>query len=213
VIAWDAPGYADSTPLPMAAPSAQDYALRLWALLDALYVEHVRLVGHSLGCIMAASAARLQPRRVQELVLIAPAQGFGRSSPAVRDKKRDERLHALATLGVQGMAQQRGPALVAADASDENRALATHLLAQMHPVGYTQATLMLAQADIADDLAALQCAITVACGDADSITPPKACAALAKSVNAPFVSLGAVGHMAPLEAPEAVNALLGLQAR
>jgi pimeloyl-ACP methyl ester carboxylesterase len=214
VIAWDAPGYADSTPLPQVVPQvvpqAQDYAERLWALLDALYVDRVRLVGHSLGCIMAASAARLQPHRVQDLVLIAPAQGFGRSSAAVQAKKRDERLHALTTLGVRGMAEQRGPALLAPDASEEHRALATHLLAQMHPAGYTQATLMLAQADIAQDLAGLPCPVTVACGDQDGITPPKGCVALAKSLDAPYMSLGAVGHMAPLEAADAVNALLGL---
>ena len=36
VLAWDAPGYANSTALPMDTPVAADYALRLWQWLDAL---------------------------------------------------------------------------------------------------------------------------------------------------------------------------------
>lgn len=61
VLAWDAPGYADSSPLKLAEPAAADYAQVLWAWLDALQINEVHLVGHSLGCIMAASAARLHP--------------------------------------------------------------------------------------------------------------------------------------------------------
>jgi len=76
VLAWDAPGYGQSTPLPMAQPQARDYAERLWQWLDALQVHApVCLVGHSLGALMVASAARLQPARVTRVVLLSPARG------------------------------------------------------------------------------------------------------------------------------------------
>ena len=39
VIAWDAPGYGNSTPLPQAEPKASDYALRLEGMLRALGVR------------------------------------------------------------------------------------------------------------------------------------------------------------------------------
>ena len=39
VIAWDAPGYGTSTPLPMDAPRGADYAQRLHEMLDALGVS------------------------------------------------------------------------------------------------------------------------------------------------------------------------------
>ena len=79
VLAWDAPGYGNNTPLAQALPSPQDYAQQLWQWLDALHLQHVQLVGHSLGCIMAASAATLQPQRVASMVLLAPAQGYARA--------------------------------------------------------------------------------------------------------------------------------------
>ena len=77
VLAWDAPGYADSSPVAAAQPVAADYAQRLGLWLDALGVLQAHIVGHSLGCIMAASFAKLYPHRVSQLTLLAPAQGYG----------------------------------------------------------------------------------------------------------------------------------------
>jgi pimeloyl-ACP methyl ester carboxylesterase len=214
VLAWDAPGYADSTPLPALQPGAQDYGQRLWDWLDALGVHQVRLVGHSLGCIMAAGAARLQPGRIASLTLLAPAQGYARASEAVRTRKRDERLQALASHGAAGLAALRGPALLSPHATAQQVALAVHLMSQLHTAGYTQATHLLAHADITADLqafsAASGAALTVACGALDTITPAGACQALAQSVGGHYVPLGNVGHLCALEAGAAVNALLGL---
>ncbi|HHW1798941.1 TPA: alpha/beta fold hydrolase, partial [Pseudomonas aeruginosa] len=71
VIAWDAPGYGLSTPLPPARPKACDYAACLELLLDALGVESCLLVGHSLGALMAtAYAAGIGAARVRRLVLL-----------------------------------------------------------------------------------------------------------------------------------------------
>src|SRR6478752_6409538 len=39
LIAWDAPGYGESTPVAPAVPTAADYAARLHGLLDALEIE------------------------------------------------------------------------------------------------------------------------------------------------------------------------------
>src|SRR3954463_14870862 len=49
LIAWDAPGYGESTPVEALVPTAADYARRLHALLDALEIDSCVLVGHSLG--------------------------------------------------------------------------------------------------------------------------------------------------------------------
>jgi pimeloyl-ACP methyl ester carboxylesterase len=213
VLAWDAPGYADSTPLAASQPTAQDYAQHLWAWLDALGLQRVRLVGHSLGCLMAASAARLQPQRVASLTLLAPAQGYGPAPEAVRSKMVHDRLGLLA-LGAHQMAQARAPALLTPNADPEHLALATSMMARLQPAGYAQAVHMLAQADIGADLrafgAASQAPVTVACGELDSITPAKACRALAQAQGARYVPLGEVGHLCAVQASAQVNALLGI---
>ena len=53
VVAWDGPGYGGSTALPMETPDADDYAGALLNLVDALGVDRMHLVGHSLGTIQA----------------------------------------------------------------------------------------------------------------------------------------------------------------
>jgi pimeloyl-ACP methyl ester carboxylesterase len=212
VLAWDAPGYADSSALKMQEPAAADYAQVLWAWLDALAIQDVHLVGHSLGCIMAAAAARLQPQRVKALTLLAPAQGYGPAPEAVRIKKRDERLQAMAQLGLQKMAEQRAPRLLSADAHAEQIELATHMMSRLTEGGYTQATCMLSIADIRADLQAFKqhstAPIQVACGDQDVITPPAACQDLAQSIQAPYTDLPGAGHLCALQVPQAIAPIL-----
>jgi pimeloyl-ACP methyl ester carboxylesterase len=212
VLAWDAPGYGASTALAGAAPRASDYAARVWAWLDALLVTHpITLVGHSLGALMAAAATVLAPSRVARLVLLAPAQGYAHASAELRDKKLQDRLANLATWGPAGIAHKRAGAMLTVDADAAQLALVEHVMAQIDPAGYTQAARMLAGGDLPADLRQLSCQLTIANGDADTITPPQAARDLAQAVGAQYVSLGAVGHSCPLQAGARVNRLLGLQ--
>jgi pimeloyl-ACP methyl ester carboxylesterase len=212
VLAWDAPGYADSSPLKKHEPLAADYAQLLWAWLDALQIKDVHLVGHSLGCIMAASAAREQPMRVKALTLLSPAQGYGKASQELRMKKRDERLQAMKVLGLQKMAEQRAPRLLSPQAPKEQIDLATHLMSRLNESGYTQATHMLSTADIRADLLAFRAIsaapVQVACGDQDVITPPAACQELAQWMAAPYTDLPGAGHLCALQAPLQIGALI-----
>src|SRR5262245_1786586 len=50
----------------------EDYVLHYLDLLDELGLDEVALVGHSLGGLLAARLAILQPHRVRRLVLVAP---------------------------------------------------------------------------------------------------------------------------------------------
>jgi pimeloyl-ACP methyl ester carboxylesterase len=214
--AWDAPGYADTSALKTREPVAADYARVLWAWLDALKIDRVHLVGHSLGCIMAASAARLQPARIEQLSLLSPAQGYGTAPEAVRLKKRDERLQAMAQLGLQKMAEQRAPRLLLPQASAEQVEFATHMMSRLNEGGYTQATQMLSAANIQADVQAFQqsssASIRIACGEQDIITPPQAAQTLAQAIGVVYTPIPGAGHLCALEAPAAVNAFLNITA-
>ncbi len=215
VLAWDAPGYGDSSALPGDAPSAAHYAARLWQWLDAMGLARnappITLVGHSLGCLIAASAARAAPERIRQLVLLAPAQGYGRASAEERQKKLQDRLDALATLGPQGIAQKRGSAMLSPKASAAQIQFVQGVMAQVRPPGYSQAARLLAGGDLLADLAEISRPVQVASGSADGITPLAGCQFVAKSIDAPFTLLGEVGHVCALEAPDAVSKLIGLQ--
>ncbi len=211
VLAWEAPGYGDSRAVQSEHPRASDYAHHLWAWLNALHIPHpITLVGHSLGALMAASAAISQPSRVQHLVLLAPAQGYGASPAEIRNQKRDDRLHNLTTLGPAGIAAQRSKAMLSDRATEAQITFIQHIMAQVHVHGYTQATHLLAQGDLLTDLTQWSGSLTVASGRSDTITPMANCQALAQACQVNWHDLGDVGHACALEGAAAINALLQL---
>lgn len=114
------------------------------------------------------------------------------------------------------MAQARGAAMLSGSASADQVAAVQQAMAQINPAGYAQAARMLAGGDLLSDLGrfATQSAspVLVASGSADTITPPAGCQQAAAHVNAPYISLGAVGHACAVEAADDVTRLTGLTA-
>lgn len=206
-IAWDAPGYGESTPLEAAAPSAADYAARLGTLLDALDIDTCVLAGHSLGAIVAASAARTDSR-ICRLVLVSPAIGYGAPSRAeARAKVRAERLATLDKLGIAGMAAQRAGRLVSDKATEHARQWVRWNMARLNDRGYRQAVELLCNADLLADLPPPM-PVRVACGALDVVTPPEACEAVARQCGVPLELVDDAGHAGYVEQPQAVAALL-----
>lgn len=72
VLVPDHPGFG-ATPRPAWLTDMTDVVLHYDELLDALGLDRVHLVGHSLGGWFAAELAAFYPRRVASLTLIAPA--------------------------------------------------------------------------------------------------------------------------------------------
>ena len=211
VLAWEAPGYGNSSPVLPAVPDAGDYASRLWAWLDVLGVtQAVTLCGHSLGAVMATRAAVQRPEQVKRLVLLSPAQGYARASEEERAKKLGDRLNNLNTLGVQGMAQKRGAAMLSPTAGAERVAYVQSIMAQVHPAGYTQASHLLVGGDLLTDIAQVTSPIAVGSGRADTITPMAGCQKVAEAAGVPWTDLGDAGHACALDAAAGVNGLLGL---
>jgi pimeloyl-ACP methyl ester carboxylesterase len=208
VLAWNAPGYRDSHLLPMPSPTARDYGERVWAWLDALGVREAVLAGQSLGALMASAATLIAPERVERLVLLAPAAGYGDAPAAVRDARLTERLDNLKALGPQGLADRRGAAMVSAGASEEERAFARAAMAQIVPEGYAQAARMLSTGTLVADLGRVARPVRVASGSEDAITPPASCRSVAEAARTPWIDLGAVGHACQLQAADQVNRLL-----
>lgn len=211
VLAWDAPGYADSAPLRASEPDASDYAERLRMLLEALDIEQCHLTGHSLGAIMAARFAREYPERVHSLTLAGPSSGHARLSESERGRLRSERLEDLLQLGPQGMAEKRGPRLVGPAASEINRRSVIETMSRVRPDGYRQAASMLSGADTRTDIAMLprQVPLQVIIGDADVITPSDSTRMIAaERPDGEVHVLRGAGHAMYLEMPEAFNELL-----
>lgn len=212
VIAWNAPGYGCSTPLPMTHPRASDYAARLQQMLRALDIADYVLVGHSLGALMAAAYIAGDDQRARRTLLADPAPGYG--APARRERARAvkaERLGALRTLGIDGMAAQRSR-LLSEYASEAHHAWVRWNMQQLDAAGYTQAVHLLCGDDIAGYLAvASQQALrgtSVVCGALDAVTTPEASERLARQFDLPFRSVDGAGHACYIEQPAVFAALV-----
>lgn len=202
VIAWDAPGYGESDLLPSAMPTAADYADAALGLADALGLERFVLLGHSLGCIVAASLCTRHPERVLRLILSAPAAGYGKAPAEERDARIGPRLTEMKLLGPVGLAEKRARNLLAPNATQAAIAHVRAVMAQLRPDGYAQACHLLGHADIFEDARAIAVPTLVVCGNADAVTPQDGCRRVAAAIpGAQYQTLRGVGHAAYIEDP------------
>jgi len=211
VIAWDAPGYGGSTALPMDAPDADDYADALLRLVDALGVERMHLVGHSLGTIQALRFAVRHPARIVGLTLASLSAGHARLPEAERVRLREARLADLAELGVAGMARKRGPRLLSDAATDAQRQAVIDTMSMLRPDGFTQAVKLLTVADTKADLARLPVSVPVqfVFGEHDGVTTPAAILEVASvRPDIPVKVIARAGHACYIEQPAAFDAIL-----
>jgi pimeloyl-ACP methyl ester carboxylesterase len=98
-VAMDMPGFGNSAPLP-APQRIEDYARGAIALLDALDVDRVRVLGHHTGGAVAVEIAATMPDRIGALVLSstpwtdAAFRASHRDGPGVDDaERRDDGAH------------------------------------------------------------------------------------------------------------------------
>lgn len=208
VLAWDAPGYGQSAPLATSTPMATDYAAALADSLDALGVEGMTLVGHSLGALIGAAFAATRPQRVRALVLASPARGYGASDAATRERVWTQRTGRLAELGIAGMAASRSAALCSPSASAAVVERVRETMARITVGGYRQAVHLLVHDDIEPWLATATRPCAVLCGELDAVTTPEACRALAARFAIPFVGLPGLAHACYVEGPGQFDAAL-----
>jgi pimeloyl-ACP methyl ester carboxylesterase len=211
VLAWDAPGYGESTALTQPAPNAGDYAARLAAFLAAMKLARFHLVGHSLGALIAARFAAERPEQILTLTLASVASGHARLPAEERARLMQGRVDDITKLGPRGMAEKRGPRLVSATTAEEVRRAVIETMAAVRPDGYLQAVRMLSQGDVRADIARLPAAmpVQIVFGDADIITTPEANRlAAAEKPGAPIRVIADAGHAVYLEKPDQFNEIL-----
>jgi pimeloyl-ACP methyl ester carboxylesterase len=207
VIAWDAPGYADSEPLPQAAPAAGDYAQVLAALLDELGIAQACLVTNSLGTLMALALAALRPSQVCGLVLGAPTAGLKSMPSPQREQAESERIEKMRTLGPRALRAQEAERLVAPGTSEELLEFLRSTGDELTVDGYSQAARMLYSTDGVAAIARLEQPVHVICGSEDRITPPRdnALRLVDAARRATVESVERCGHMPHLEHPQRFN--------
>ena len=209
IVAWDAPGYGGSDPLPDETPGAAAYGDAAAALLDALGIGKVHLLGHSMGALIAAAFCRRHPGRLLSVVLADAAAGYGKAPDDLRVGRLEARLAAMAELGPAGFAESRAREVLSPAAPDEVLAKIRAVQSRLRPDGYAQAARMLHGSDIHDDAAAIAVPALVMCGSADSVTPEAVSRRIARTIpGARYRTLEGLGHASYVEGPEVFNRAL-----
>ncbi|WP_075594904.1 alpha/beta fold hydrolase [Novacetimonas hansenii] len=209
VIAWNAPGYAESAPFSMERPVVDDYADILSSLLDNNGIKQCDLVGHSLGALTAARMALRTPSRVANLILSAPASGLGLPPNSPFPPALQGRIDDITRLGPAGMAAQRARRTLSPQATAQQIAGAVAAMGRVSVSGYTQAVHLLATGNLIQDLRGLQRPVYIMTGREDVIVPMRAIQEITTAVPGCILRImEQAGHASYYEYPETFNKVL-----
>jgi len=208
VLAWNAPGYGKSEQIEQEMPTALDYSQRLLTLLESKNIDRIHLVGHSLGALIAAGFASKYPAKVNKLILVNPAQGYGEFEQATQDEVAKMRPKLLRTLGGAEMARQRSSALLF-DASEDKVALLEKIMERITIEGFEKSSRLLAHDSIHHYLAKIDKPVDLIYGTEDGITTPKIMFEIAaRHKNISLHAIDAASHLSYLDQPARFNQVL-----
>jgi pimeloyl-ACP methyl ester carboxylesterase len=210
VIAWNAPGFGGSSPIPGQNAGIDDYADALEAFLRALKVKQLSvLVGSSWGSVVALAFARRYPAQVGSLVLSAPNVARGRVVGEARDAELDAWLRTADT-SIPVSRAEIADRLLASHAPTVVRRHVERLREAMTTDGWRQAIRSLFTVYTPDIISEVRCPVAILSGSLDQVAPHRDHAErlLAAAPRATSHSFEDCGHMLKLEAPSRFNAIV-----
>jgi len=202
VVRYDTRGHGRS-PVPDGPYSLDDLVDDAVALLDRLGVRAASLVGLSLGGMTAIRLAARHPERVERLALLCTTARFASPAPWT------ERAATVRAEGIGAIAAAVVDRWVTAAAPAGLRTWGEQMVASIPAEGYAGCCDAIAAMDLTGDLVRIIAPTLAVAGAEDHATPPEHLRALAKGIaGARLVVLPRAAHLANLEQPVAVDALL-----
>lgn len=185
----------------------QDSIVGMAAQVLADAPRRFSIAGHSMGARVALAVWQQAPQRVQRLALLDTGV-----HPAGPDEwpKRQAMLDISASLGMTALADAWLPPMVKhglLDANPQLRAVLYAMVERMSPaIHRAQIAALVGRPDARDLLPLIRCPVLVGVGALDRWSPPEQHVEIAAAIaHARCVVFADSGHMAPMEAPEAVS--------
>lgn len=198
------PGYGDSEEAPEIRDML-DFTLHTWDVVAALGLKDPILVGHSMGGMIAAEMAAVQPNDVSRLALIAPS-GLWDDAHPIPDIFSTLPYEMPALLFHDAVA---GAAMMTAGRNVEDPGfLQQYLVTNARQLGMAGRILFpIPERGLSTRLYRVKAKTLLVWGDSDRLMPPAYAHAFKKGIKgAELVSIPEAGHMVILEKPEAVAA-------
>lgn len=165
------------------------------------------IAGHSMGARVALEVIAQAPERINRIALLDTGV-----HPATTDEpdRRQELLDISARSGMRALADRWLPPMVKEGALHADPALREKLYAmveRMSPqIHRAQIAALLGRPDARAQLHDITCPVLIGVGEQDRWSPPEQHEAIAAAIpQARYVVFPDSGHMAPMEAPEAVT--------
>lgn len=182
------------------------FAADVAALCRDLGVDHARVVGLSMGGMIAQKLALAEPDLVDALVLCDTGTHLGdRASAWLRDEAARVRAHGFP----DARGEVAGSTIWSRHTLAHQPEVARSNIRETQstdPASWAEAALAVAAHDTRADVGRIACPTLVVWGDEDPSLPPRLAHALAAALGgAPVVVLPDAGHVCNLEQPEAFD--------
>lgn len=205
-VAWDMPGYGHSAPIePYTFKGLAESCI---TLIESLRCEHVVLVGHSMGGMVAQEVVARRPQLVSRLVLCGTSPAFGKPDGDWQREFLAQRTAPLdAGQTMAQLAEQLVPQMIGPASLPEGVRLALHCMSQVNPSTYRRALEALLTFDRRANLEHIHVPTLLVAGEHDRNAPPAVMKKMAKAiVGSTYLELPGIGHLQNLEAPDAFDA-------
>ena len=172
--------------------------------------ERFSIIGHSMGGRVTLEVFRLAPARVARIGLLDTGV---HPAPPEELPKRQAMLDISAGQGMTALADAWLPPMVRPgllEADPAMRATLYAMIERMTPaIHRQQITALVNRPDAAPLLSQIACPALVGVGELDQWSPPDQHVPIAQAMaDATMVVFEGAGHMAPMEAPDAINAAI-----
>ncbi|SNT50937.1 proline-specific peptidase [Bacillus sp. OK838] len=206
VIAWDAPGYGESSDPKEEFQDFSQFADVLKEFLESLGLQSVYLLGHSMGSAIALDFTSRFPEMVEALIISDATRGAAGVSQEENKRKLQNRLHSINTLNPGELAKKRVKALMSPNASVELVKEAERIMSQVRPAGYRSVSFSLSNLNQMEILSSISVPTLVMCGELDQVTPVSESRIFHELIpNSEFAIVPNTGHLCYQEDPEVFN--------
>jgi pimeloyl-ACP methyl ester carboxylesterase len=207
-IAWDMPGYGHSAPIePYTFKGLAESCIRL---IETLKCEHVTLVGHSMGGMVAQEVIARRPQVVNKLVLCGTSASFGKPDGEWQRQFIAQRTAPLdAGQTMAELAETLVPQMIGPGSLPEGVKLAIHCMSLVPSATYRRALEALVTFDRRASLPHIDVPTLLIAGEHDRNAPSPVMKKMADAIpRSTFIEMRGIGHLQNLEAPDEFDGLL-----
>lgn len=209
VIAWDAPGYGESSDPKVELRDFRQFADVLKGFIQNLNYQSVTLLGHSMGSAIALDFCYRFPEMVDALIISDATRGAAALSQEVNEQKLNGRLRSIETLNPKQLAELRVKELLSPDPDPEVQKEAERIYSQIRPMGFRSVAYSLFHLNQMDILPFITVPTLVICGELDRVTPVSESQIFYENIKeSKMMTIPGTGHLCYQEDPEQFNSIV-----